>query len=410
VRAVRGAAGFAADQAKTGLTVVQGLDAMQADMKRMAERSQQTLTAAMEAERAVAEAQKGAEQVAAAAEQQSAATHEAQTAIGQQVQSLDQGQIAAGALAGLTEALHTGRADASAAGQIGAMAEELSATIQELSSAAAEITAAVEQIGRGCQLQAAATQQSSASLAQIERSAVLARENAELAASGVHQLAAALKVARASINGLTSGVRDALRDTDGSLGLIRALETIGRRIGKTVDIIAMVSIQTNMLAVSGLVEAARAGDAGRGFAVVSKDIRALAGEAAESADRIRDTLQGIADQIAAVRRVLEQTVMLAEAEVRKNQVIFEALDEVDGEVAALGAANAAILREAGDVLAAGAEIAAAARQIAAGAEQASAAARQAATASAEQAQGAEDLAAAIEELASLADELQQLDA
>ena len=53
----------------------------------------------------------------------------------------------------------------------------------------------------------------------------------------------------------------------------------------------MVSIQTNMLAVNGSVEAARAGDFGKGFAVVSKDIRSLARDFGENAGRIKDTVQ-----------------------------------------------------------------------------------------------------------------------
>ena len=53
----------------------------------------------------------------------------------------------------------------------------------------------------------------------------------------------------------------------------------------------MVSIQTNMLAVNGSVEAARAGDFGKGFAVVSKDIRSLARDSGENAGRIKDTVR-----------------------------------------------------------------------------------------------------------------------
>ena len=69
---------------------------------------------------------------------------------------------------------------------------------------------------------------------------------------------------------------------------ITALEQISRRIDKIVDAINTVSIQTNMLAVNGSVEAARAGEFGKGFAVVSTDIRNLARESAENADRIKD--------------------------------------------------------------------------------------------------------------------------
>ena len=68
-----------------------------------------------------------------------------------------------------------------------------------------------------------------------------------------------------------------------------------------------------MLAVSGAVEAARAGDAGRGFAVVSSDISNLAREAEESAERIKNMVRAIMDQIATVRRDLEQSIGLMEA-------------------------------------------------------------------------------------------------
>jgi methyl-accepting chemotaxis protein len=410
VIAVTMAAERASAEAKAGATVVDSLDAMRGDMKRMAAGSEATLNAAMEAERSATEAQRGAEQVASAAEEQSAAATEAQTAIGQQAQSLDQGQTAAQALATMAEGLQAGRSDSGAAEQIGAMAEELSATVQELSSAATQIMAAAEQINRGSQQQAAATQQTSTALSHIEASAALAQKTASLADERVDTLEAALKSGRAAIEGLVSGVGLSLEKTGSSLDLIISLETVSRRIEKIVDAIALVAVQTSMLAVSGAVEAARAGDSGRGFAVVSSDIRSLAREASDSADSMKDTAQGIIGQLGSVRRDLEQVIGLAEAEVQKNQAIFATLAEVNGEVAALKASNTAILQDAGAILAACAEVAVSARQIATAAEEASAASRQAATASGQQARGAEDLAAAIEEIALLADELKQADA
>jgi methyl-accepting chemotaxis protein len=162
-----------------------------------------------------------------------------------------------------------------------------------------------------------------------------------------------------------------------------------------------------MLAVSGSVEAARAGDSGRGFAVVSNDIRGLARKTTESMDRIKDTVRSIIDQVASVQRDLEEINVLLEAEVQKSRTISEALARSDTEVAALSSANGVILQGAEAIVAALTQAAQGARQIAAAAEQSNAASRQAASASAEQAQGAEDLAAAIEEIASLADELEQ---
>jgi len=411
VRDIVAAIGTAADtavaEARSGAAVVAALDALRGDMIKVGSGSEDILNAAMEAERAATEAQRGAEQVASAAEEQSAAAGQAQTAIQQQAQSLDQGQVAAQSLAGLADNLRAGDADEAAAEQISAAAEELSATIQELSSAATEILAAVEQITRGSQQQAAATQETSAALAQIEASADVARTNASDAYDRVQTVEVALKESRTAVGKLVEGVGLAAETTQASLAALVRLEATGRRIEKTVDSIGLVAVQTTMLAVSGSVEAARAGDAGRGFAVVSNDIRTLAREASESIDRAKDTARAILDQIAELRRDLEQIVVTAELEIQNNRGIATTLERLDADVGAMRAANQTILAGAQAIQTATAQTADGARQIAAAAEEASAASRQAATASSEQAKGAEDLAAAIEEIAALADELKQ---
>jgi methyl-accepting chemotaxis protein len=276
-----------------------------------------------------------------------------------------------------------------------------------LSSAASQISTAVEQINRGAQQQAAAAQQTSAALAQIEKSARVAQERGELAKDRVAIMGKELADAHKTVEGLIEGVMQALKETRGSLETIVSLEAIGRKIEKIVDAITLVNIQTGMLAVSGAVEAARAGEAGQGFALVSNDIRSLAREATDSVEMIKDTVRGILDQIALLRRDLEQIIVTGESEVQNNRAVFKTLGDMTNEIVALGNANKAIQQGADAILAAAAETSTAARQIAAAAEEASSASRQAATASAEQAQSADDLAAAIEEIASLSDELKK---
>jgi methyl-accepting chemotaxis protein len=405
VEAARTAAEGAVAEAKAGRVVVGSLDTVRGDMSQIADGSQDTLVAVAEAERAATEARRGAEQIARAAEEQSTAAAEAQTAIEQQARSLDQSQAAAQSLAELAKALRAGRADTGAPQQIGAAAEQLSATVQELSGASSQIMAAVEQINRGAEQQSAATAQISAALSQIENSAAVAERNARTASERVTAMLAALRDNRSAVDNLAEGVRRAIAETAASLDLIGELAGLSRRIDKLVDAISLVAVQTSMLAVSGSVEAARAGDSGRGFAVVSNDIRGLARETTDSMDRVKDTVRTIIDQVASVQRDLEDINALSQAEVQKSRLISEALARTDTEVAALSAAGADILQGAEAILAALAQTVQGARQIAAAAEQSSAASRQAASASAEQAQGAEDLAAAIEEIASLADEL-----
>ena len=405
VGAVKTAAEMSASEAKAAAAVVETLENRREDMRRIAKGSEEMLSAALEAERAASEAQKGAEQVASAAEQQSAGAGEVQSAVQQQVKSLEQGQAAARALAVLAEKLRGGTAPASAPEQIGTTAEELSATIQELTSAATQIMAAVQQIERGSQQQASATHETSAALVEIENGGKLAQKTTRDSRERVSQMEAALKESRAAVGRLVDGVDAALANTRTSLATIVRSETVGRRIEKIVDAIALMAVQTSMLAVSGSVEAARAGDAGRGFAVVSNDIRSLAREASQNVERAKGTVLGILDQIATLKRDLEQVAANAESEVQGNRIVFAALDKVDANMTALSGANQAILEGAEIILASVAEVSGGARQIAAAAEQARNASRQAAAASAEQAQGADDLAAAIEEIASLADAL-----
>ncbi len=405
--ALRSAAEAALKEARAAAQVAADLEARREDMSQIAAGSRSILTAALEAERAAAEAQKGAEQIASGAEEQASGAAEAQTAVEQQAKALDQGQQAAHGLAARAEELRAGKARASTAEQIGASAEELSASIQEMSTAAAQVMAAVEQISRASQLQASATQQTSAALAQIEKSAKVAQGTSKTGNDRVQRLDAALKDGRTAIESLVDGVSNALKGTQTSVATIKRLEGVGRKIEKIIDAIALIAVQTSMLAVSGAVEAARAGESGKGFSVVSNDIRGLSREASENVERAKDTVQGILDQITTLRSDLEQIIVSTELQVQGNRTVSAGLQNIEKEVAALGIASASILEGADSILSATSEMTKAARQIAAAAEESSAASRDAATASAEQTRGVEDLAAAIEEIASLADELKQ---
>jgi methyl-accepting chemotaxis protein len=394
-------------QAKAAASVIESLESRREDMAQIAEGSRTILNAAIEAERAALEVHKGAEQVASAAEEQSSAASEAQVAVEQQAKSLDQGQSAAQGLSALAQDLRTRKKRASAADHISASAEELSAAVQELSGASTQIMAAVEQINRSSQLQSAATQETSAALSQIETSARLTQKNGKLSHERVQGIQSALKESRASIEVLLNGVEASLKDTRASVATIKRLEGVGRRVEKITAAIALTAVQTGMLAVSGAVEAAGAGDSGRGFAVVSKDIRTLAREASANVERATDTVRGILDQIATLRSELEQIILSTEAEIQNNRVIFTSLQKITTDAAALGAASKSILEGADEILASTVEMAKAARQIAGAAEEANSASREAASAATEQSSGVDDLAAAIEEIASLADELKQ---
>jgi methyl-accepting chemotaxis protein len=402
---IRDAAQTASQGADAAGAIVATLEGIRKEIGILTEGSQAILISAVEAETALREAQRGGEQVASAAEEQAAATAEAQRAVQQQSSALDESQQTAQNLAILAEDMQSGGTTMVSANQVGSAAEELSAAIQEISGAAGQILTAIEQISQGAQIQAAATQQANAAMAQIGRSAALSQTNSRLAMEKVEQIGALVRDNRSDIVRLSDGVGDALSATHGAIGRIAGLEDAVRRIEKIVDGISLIAVQTNMLAVSGSVEAARAGERGRGFAVVSADIRALARNSSGNADRIKDLVRLIRDQIALVRRDLEQIAAASEGEVAKCRMMAERLASVEMDANALHQGSVGIMSGTESILKAVGEIQMGTEQIAAVAEEASTAAAQAATAARQQARGAEDLAAAIEEIASLAEEL-----
>ena len=403
---IKTAAEAASTEVEKSQTVILALSELRKEIVALSEDSQTIAKVALEAERASREAQKGAEIISSAAEEQAAASAEALRSVEQQSTALDECQSATQTVAALASTIRTDSRGKSA-DQLASAAEQLSATVQEISGSASQIMVAVEQISKGAQQQAAATQQADAAMNQIEKTAVQARQNAakslDLAKQGVTILAEVSK----TVSGLSTGVARSLETTRQSLALMVGLEMASRSVDKMVDGIGMVSIQTNMLAVSGSVEAARAGDLGKGFAVVSKDIRNLARDSGENASRIKETIRAIQDQIALVRKDLEQIVVVAETEGQRNNVVLTNLGVVETDMDKLAVGNREILTGAESILSSLKEGARGVQQVAAAAEEAGSAAAEASAAAKQQARGAEDLAAAIEEIASLAEDIQR---
>ena len=219
----------------------------------------------------------------------------------------------------------------------------------------------------------------------------------------------ALREGRSSAAQLVDGVRSALTTTKSSLQIIGRLETVGRNIEKIVDTVGLVAVFRLPMAFAVSVVLVGSGAGWRRWSRVcvgsSGDIRGLARETSNNVDRIKDTVRSILDQIAALRRDLEQVIASNELEVQNNLAVTSSFERLEKDIAALSTANKGILQGADAILSAIQETSAGAKQIAAAAEEAGAASAQASTASSQQARGAEDLAASIEEIAALAQEL-----
>ncbi|WP_229069294.1 methyl-accepting chemotaxis protein [Actinoplanes sp. DH11] len=404
--AVQASAEAARGEADKGKIIGTQLETIRADMGTIMAGAVEMASAAQQARRSASDAKGRSEEIAAAAEQQSAACEESLQTVGQQTQALRQSEQAAEALAEVAETLRSSTDIAKSAEEVASAAEELSAAVEEINRAAAQINTAINEINAGARTAAEKGQQTAGLVAQIEQGAQLSLERGGAAVERSDTILELLTANKESVDSMIEAIGQGAREGTENVRRVSELEQISRRIDKIVDAIANVSIQTNMLAVNGSVESARAGEFGKGFAVVSTDIRNLARDSADNADRIKDLVKSVQDRIVEVRGDLEETSRLSLTEAESAKATTARLEEIQRDMQQVRSGNDEVRESAQQIVSVLGEVKVGLEQIASSANQAEQLAAQSSTAAREQAQGAEELAAAVEEIAALADELQ----
>ncbi len=396
----------ARSEAQKGSEVTERLGELRADMEAILAGANDIARLNAESETAVTEAQKGSEAISSAAAEQSAACEEVLATLEQQGSALRESDQTAQNLSEIAEDMKNSTDVRKSAEEVASAAEELSSAVEEINRSASQILVAIDQISSGARTSAAAANQSAAAVEQIRKGAERSSEAATVGLERGEAISTLIAQSRSSVEEMISGVAESVEGNSRLRAQVTQLGQVSRRIDKIVEAITTVGIKTNMLAVNGSVEAARAGEFGQGFAVVSNDIRNLAEESSENADRIKDLVKTIQEQIGNVARDLDEISRAALDEVEKNKVITADLARVTADMDEVLQGNRAIQASSTEMLRQVSEVQTGINQIAAAATQADQASTQAASAAKQQSQGAEELAVAIEEIASMADELQ----
>ncbi len=403
---VQQSADSARGEVEKGAAIIEHLETVSTGMARIQTGAAEMAAGAQQSQSAAGQAKAQSEEISAAAQEQSAACEESLQTVGQQSQALRESEQAAEVLAEIADGLRNSADVNKSAEDVASAAEQLSASVEEINRAAAQISTAIKEISVGARIAADKGERTADSVRLIEQSAQDASARATDAADQVEAIMELLAGNKRSVGGMIDVIRQAAEDGLSNVRQVSELEQISRRIDKIVDAIANVSIQTNMLAVNGSVESARAGEFGKGFAVVSTDIRNLARDSADNADRIKDLVKSVQDRIVQVRGDLEETSRMSLAEVEGAEATVERLERIAREAESVRTGNDEVRESARQIAAVLSEVKTGLDQIAAAAAESEQLAGHASTAAREQEMGAEQLAAAVEEIAALADELQ----
>jgi methyl-accepting chemotaxis protein len=404
--AVGSSAESARSEVEKGKVVTAQLESIREEMVAMERGAEDIAAAADQAEQGAQATQVRSQEIAAASEEQSAACEESLRALTQETTALRQSDAASAELAEVADDLRTSSDIGKSAEGVAATAEELSKAVEEIDRAAREILTGIEQIQQGAKTAAKNSQEAATALAQIETGARLSEERATVSVDKAESITGVLIENKTAVDAMIEAIGAAAAQSGESVRQVVELDMISRRIDKIVDAISNVAIQTNMLAVNGSVESARAGEFGKGFAVVSTDIRNLARDSAENAERIKDLVKEVQDRIAEVKVDLEDTSRQAIVEVDRAKQTTARLEEIAQEMRKVKTGGESVLDASRTIAHATGEAKVGLDQIATASNQADHLSVNSVAAAQQQQRGSEELAAAIEEIAALADELQ----
>ena len=199
-----------------------------------------------------------------------------------------------------------------------------------VSSAATELQATAQQ------MTATATETASQSIT-VAVAAEEAAANVQTVAAAAEELGSSVEEIGRQVSGSAQLAQSAVGEARETASLVRALSQNASRIGDMVGMISSIASQTNLLALNATIEAARAGSAGRGFAVVASEVKALAEQTAKATEEI-------ARQIGEVQGVTGQAVTAIGDITTRIREIDNVATSIAAAVEQQGAATQEIVR------------------------------------------------------------------
>ena len=174
------------------------------------------------------------------------------------------------------------------AGVVSSMRDGLNQLMVQTHESTEQIAAASEELTASAGQSAEASNQVAQSVDAIRVKAGTVAERSDSAAEYAAEGGQAIQKSVVQIESVERTVQE-------SSAMVDKLGERSQEIGQIVETISGIASQTNLLALNAAIEAARAGEHGRGFAVVAEEVRKLAEQSGEAAQKIAELIKSIQD-------------------------------------------------------------------------------------------------------------------
>ncbi|MFH0896697.1 MAG: methyl-accepting chemotaxis protein, partial [Candidatus Bathyarchaeota archaeon] len=291
------------------------------------------------------------------------------------------------------------------ADEVSSSAEQLSASSEELNATTQQITNTVQSLAKGSEVQAQKVEETFKTMKQmtgsLQETAVRAQSAAETSSQAEGVAHEGEKAVRQAIDKI-SKVENVIIS---SASAIKSLDSRSEEIGSIVNVITKIADQTNLLALNAAIEAARAGEYGRGFAVVAEEVRELAEESANAAEKIAELIKEVQSETKEAVGAMEEISTEVSASTEIARGAGEALSKIISAVNEAAKLAKNISDEMRMQLENGEQVDRAVSEIASVAQQSAAGTEEAASSTEEQTASMEEISASAQELANMAQRL-----
>ena len=179
--------------------------------------------------------------------------------------------------------------------QIAAASEELTASAGQSAEASNQVAQSVTEAAAAVVEQQGGVSTSIEAVGQVAQSVDAIRVKAGTVAERSDSAAEYAAEGGEAIQKSVAQIESVERTVQESSSMVDKLGERSQEIGQIVETISGIASQTNLLALNAAIEAARAGEHGRGFAVVAEEVRKLAEQSGEAAQKIADLIRSIQD-------------------------------------------------------------------------------------------------------------------